>query len=221
MKPDIKFPDIDLSKVKAVLLDLDNTLFHYDSCNAKAISKCHAHYQKHIDKKISLKDFSDFYYKKRNLTIKRLSPQGACRSRLFVFQAMFEEMKFDESWVLAAKYDQIYWQSLIANMKIAKDAENFLKKCKKANIATCIVTDMIADIQVLKLQKLQVTKYIKYLVTSEEVGAEKPDAAMFKTALKKLKLTAKDVIMIGDDYDKDIKGAKAVGIKSYQVKVIG
>jgi putative hydrolase of the HAD superfamily len=132
---------------------------------------------------------------------------------------MFEEANLERGFELAKKYDEIYWSNLIGNMKLAKDASIFLKNCQDLSIDICIVSDMIAHIQVKKLQKLGIAQNIKYLVTSEEIGAEKPDPRMFQAALNKLNLSPKEVIMIGDSENKDIKGAQALGIKSYKVLV--
>ena len=219
MEKIIRYPKINLNNVKGVLLDLDNTLYHYDSCHIRAINECHLHYRNNHDKDISFDDFSNIYRKKRDLVTERLSPQGVCRSRLFAFQAMFEEINLDKNFELAKKYDEIYWNTLIKNMVISKDAAIFLQKCQNLNIVICIVSDMIANIQIRKLQKLGVTKNIRYLVTSEEVGTEKPDAKIFQMALDKLGLSAKEVVMIGDSEIKDIKGAQALGIKAYKISI--
>ena len=59
------------------------------------------------------------------------------------------------------------------------------------------------------------SKYIDIIVTSEEVGIEKPSTQMFYTILQKLNLNPCDVIMIGDNYDKDIIGAINANILGY------
>lgn len=219
MENKIKFPKINLANVKAVLMDLDNTLYHYNSCHELAIQECYACYNRDISPNISFAEFSNIYRKNRDLVTKRLSPQGVCRSRLFAFQAMFEEMNLARNWELAKEYDDFYWNSLINHMVIAKDALSFIEKCRSSGIDICIVSDMIANIQISKLQKLGISQGIKYLVTSEEVGVEKPDPRIFQAALNKLDLGPKEVIMIGDCDNKDIKGGQNMGIKSYKVMV--
>ena len=52
----------------------------------------------------------------------------------------------------------------------------------------------------------------------EEAGIEKPNKLIFNLSLEKIKLQYKDVIMVGDSFSKDIKGAKELGIKSYLIK---
>lgn len=54
-------------------------------------------------------------------------------------------------------------------------------------------------------------------VISEEVGALKPDARMFDTALAAVGLSradARHVVMVGNNLERDIRGANAVGITS-------
>ena len=103
-------------------------------------------------------------------------------------------------------------------MHLNQDAEWFLKTCKERNIQICVVTDMQAHFQV---QKLKIDNLIDYLVTSEEVGKEKPNPEMFLLALEKLDLQVNDVIMIGDNQKKDIEGARNLGIKAYQINLDG
>ncbi len=210
----IKFPEIDLTNVKAVLIDLDDTLYNYESSHQHAIKIC---YDKFFADKTDLATFLTKYKNKRVAVVKSLKGQGACRSRFLAFQHLLEEMQDDDSYVKAMLLDELYWNSLIDVMKLEDDAKNFLELCKNKGLDVCVVTDMLAITQVKKLQKLQITNYVKYLVTSEEVGIEKPNELMFRTALKKLNLEPQDVIMIGDNFEKDIKGAQALGIKAYQV----
>ncbi len=52
---------------------------------------------------------------------------------------------------------------------------------------------------------------------SQEVGCEKPDARMFLHALNQLNISAADygrVVMVGNNLERDIKGANALGIIS-------
>lgn len=52
------------------------------------------------------------------------------------------------------------------------------------------------------------------LLTSEEVGKEKPEKAYFEEALRISNSSPKDCIMIGDNFDDDIEGALSTGIRA-------
>ena len=68
----------------------------------------------------------------------------------------------------------------------------------------------------LKIIKLGINEYIDNIVSSEEAG-EKPNLNIFKLAYCKMNCDKKTLVMIGDNYKKDILGAKRFGIKSYQL----
>ena len=213
----ILFPKIDLVGKKAALIDIDSTLYPYEYSHKIALKSCFENFKK-LKLRISYKKFQDLYRGKRLLVTKRLEGQGACRSRLLAFQMLFEELKIENNFILSLEYEEIYWNSFINSIQVESEALKFLVLCKKKYISVCAVTDMQASIQIRKLKKLGVAQYIDYLVTSEEVGYEKPDPRIFQYALNKLAQEAQDCVMIGDHYEKDILGAESLGIVSYQVK---
>ena len=196
-----------------MLVDIDNTLYAYKPAHKKALEACYELFINEAQASFSLKKFFDKYTEKRKEVTERLKPQGACRSRFFAFQSLFEDMKIPQAFNKALEYEKLYWESFIKNMVLFDDALHFFKKCKEKNLLTCAISDMQVYFQVRKLQILKVDHLIDYLVTSEEIGVEKPAPIVFETALKKMSLEAHQVIMIGDDKEKDIQGAKSVGIK--------
>ena len=59
-----------------------------------------------------------------------------------------------------------------------------------------------------KIEKLGITDYIDTIFSAEEVGYMKPHKAFYEGLLKKAKLTnLKDSLFIGDELEKDVKGA--------------
>ena len=208
------FQNIDLTHIKGVLIDIDNTLYAYEPSHKKSLEVCYKLYIKEFQTSFTFKEFAKKYTEKRKKVTERLKPQGACRSRFFAFQSLFEEMKLPQAFNRALNYEKLYWQTFMKSMVLCEDVFNFLKQCKEENLLVCAISDMQSYFQVKKLQILGVDHLIDYLVTSEEVGVEKPSPVIFKTALEKMNLKASQVIIIGDDEEKDIQGAKSVGIKS-------
>jgi FMN phosphatase YigB (HAD superfamily) len=67
------------------------------------------------------------------------------------------------------------------------------------------------------LQSLDLHHYFDFIVTSAEVGVQKPAAQVFEHALQRAKvlhpcLTARDCYYIGDHYEGDVLGARAAGM---------
>ncbi|AEC51786.1 hypothetical protein PNA2_0870 [Pyrococcus sp. NA2] len=68
--------------------------------------------------------------------------------------------------------------------------------------------------QVLKLKISGILKYFDVVITRDDVGTVKPDPRIFIAALSKLKVHPKDAVMVGDNLEQDIFGAKALGMRT-------
>jgi HAD superfamily hydrolase (TIGR01549 family) len=64
------------------------------------------------------------------------------------------------------------------------------------------------------LRKLEISRFFNTILVSEEARWRKPHKKIFKTALKRLKTTAEETVYVGDSPLEDIKGAKAVGMRT-------
>jgi HAD superfamily hydrolase (TIGR01509 family) len=209
------FDKINLEGVKGILIDLDNTLYPYDINHERAMDKCIEECQQSLG--ISKDQFKDIFKLSRDAVHHSLNRQAASHSRLLYFQK-FSEIYFGFTKPdFALDMEELYWSEFMSGMSFMPGVERFLKKVKEAGIKSCVVTDLTTQIQLRKWQKLDLGKYIDFMVTSEEAGIEKPDRIIFDMALAKLGLDARQTIMIGDNKEKDIKGAELMGIKSYLI----
>ena len=200
--------------IKGVLLDLDNTLYDYDICNNNALKKVFAT----VSKKYNLSDdnVKKSFYKTRDQVKKILGRTASSHSRLLYFKKMIENLKDFTDPKFSLDLHEIFWKEYFKYMNLKKDAKKFLDFCKKNKIKIAIVTDLTTGIQLKKIIHLRIAKYIDFVITSEEIGKEKPDPSIFHTALEKLNCMPKEVIMIGDNYYRDIHSAKKLGISAYK-----
>ncbi len=60
--------------------------------------------------------------------------------------------------------------------------------------------------------KLGLEPYLDFVVTSQEVGADKPKPPIFLAALDKARVNASKAVHVGDQYNMDVVGARGVGI---------
>lgn len=63
-----------------------------------------------------------------------------------------------------------------------------------------------------------VLQYFEQVISSSEVGFEKPDQAIFQKALELTASQANESMMVGDRLDNDIAPAKAIGMKTVWLK---
>jgi putative hydrolase of the HAD superfamily len=92
-----------------------------------------------------------------------------------------------------------------------------LKKRYKLGIITNTSTSTEEHVR-SALQKIGIERYFDTIVTSVDVGYEKPDKRIFLVALMNLGIEASEAVMVGNRISKDILGANRLGIKSILYK---
>lgn len=75
-----------------------------------------------------------------------------------------------------------------------------------------IITNGFKEIQDIKMKASNLHGYFKEVVTSECCGYKKPDKRMFEHALERINVKPEECIMIGDNIECDVEGARAAGI---------
>ena len=76
-----------------------------------------------------------------------------------------------------------------------------------------IETNGVSEVRAIELQTSGMYKYFDKVITSEEAGFKKPDVRIFNFAFEKSGALPQNSIMIGDDYEVDIVGAKGVNMQ--------
>src|SRR5438067_6426803 len=67
------------------------------------------------------------------------------------------------------------------------------------------------------LEHLGISKFFSHLFISSEIGADKPDPEIYRRALKCIRLSANQVIHVGDDSARDWKAATDAGLSVFQL----
>jgi len=196
-------------RYKGILLDLDNTLYPYVITHERALDAV-ADVGSH-SLAISPHEIRMLYKQARDEIGEALSGTAASHHRLLYFQRMME-LKSIHDLTIPLKLYNCYWDAFLQAMTLDAGVREFFEAVK--DVPVCCVTDLTAHIQYRKLMRLNLMSSITYLVTSEEAGCEKPEEGIFKRALGKMKLSASQVCMIGDNYERDILGAQSMGMAS-------
>lgn len=198
--------------IRAVILDLDNTLYSYEPLNEEAGTRV----QEFICRELNLvgQQYEQAYRFGREETKKRLGNVGASHNRLLYFQRSLEYLGINPM-PLSLRMYEIYWGTFLEKMSLREGAEEFMDCMLEHGIRLMICTDLTAHIQHRKIEALGIADKICCLVTSEEAGVEKPAPEIFALCLKKLKLPSEEVCCIGDDLRKDVEGAAAAGIHAF------
>lgn len=75
-----------------------------------------------------------------------------------------------------------------------------------------IITNGFAEIQAVKMASADIASYFTNVITSENANAKKPDPLVFEFAMSISGADVAESLMIGDNYEADIRGAQSVGM---------
>jgi putative hydrolase of the HAD superfamily len=81
-------------------------------------------------------------------------------------------------------------------------------------VPVAIVTNGPPDIQRLKIEQAGIAPHLSAVVISGELGVGKPDPAIFRRALELLEVAPERAVMVGDNWERDVLGARAVGMRA-------
>ena len=82
----------------------------------------------------------------------------------------------------------------------------------KPNYKMHIITNGFNLVQHKKIENSGLKKYFDKIITSEEAGVKKPNPYIFQYALQQANAVANESLMIGDNWEADIMGAKNAGL---------
>lgn len=91
------------------------------------------------------------------------------------------------------------------------DVLSTLETLKEQRFTLGLLTNLAQDMSPL-CHKLGLESYLDFVVTSQQVGADKPEPPIFLAALDRAKVEASQAVHVGDQYKLDVVGARRVGI---------
>ena len=194
-----------------IIFDLDNTLYDYDICHKYALNKAIYYLLEYC--RNDYEYINNLYLTIANRLKNELGNTAASHNKTIYFKQLIEELKLKYS--LVTLITETYWNTFYSKMECFEGVKEFIEWNKLIGKKIGILTDYQTEYQIIKLKRLGLLTFVDVIITSEEVGIEKPSNQMFQTILRKMNLNADEVIMVGDNYKKDIQGAISIGILSY------
>lgn len=195
--------------IHAVIFDIDNTLYDYDAAHTVAFRILTQYAQQTLH--VNAEDFSALHQKADQILRRRTGGDcAAIHNRLIRYQILLEEL--GKPILHAPVMERLYWNSLIDAAVPSPGALDCLTQLRQAGIRLGVGTDMTADWQYAKLDRLNLLPLLDFVVTSEEAGQEKPGSGFFQLCLEKARCPASGCVFIGDNWSKDVEGARNSGM---------
>jgi 2-haloalkanoic acid dehalogenase type II len=198
-----------VSQLKAVLFDLDDTLFDHAHSSQVALQTLHAEHAAHVDFGAFAHEHAELleHFHERFLKGEYSLDEGRAARMTALFQHFDLPVNKDIALRVATTYRDVHQ----ANRQLVAGAGDLLEKLY-CEYSLAIVTNNSSAEQHAKLKHLGITGYFKALAISEEVGATKPDARIYYAALDQLGCEPHEAVMVGDNLHVDVQGAHDAGI---------
>lgn len=100
--------------------------------------------------------------------------------------------------------------------QVFPDVEDTLRKVRARGFHVGVLSNWDDRLRTL-LDRLGLAQCFDSLTISCEVGVEKPNAGIFLAALRVADVSAEEAIHVGDNYEEDVRGAEAVGMRALLV----
>ena len=196
--------------IKAVIFDIDNTLYCYDTAHTAAMEALHGYARAELG--ISPAEL-DMLLKEKQQQIKaELGDQAAIHNRGIRCLRVLEQLKMPLRH--ASRMEKLYWNTLISVSAPNPGVLECLKALKDGGYTLGIGSDMTLDFQLEKLERLGLIDFFDFIVTSEEAGCEKPNSRFFSLCARKAGAAPEECVFVGDNLKKDILGSMAVSMKA-------
>ena len=203
------------SKIKAVVFDIDDTLYPAEECYEYGRIQLGLYCKDKFG--FFESEFNEYFSEAKKITKSKLGNVASSHNRFLYVQTLCELAGINPLVHALEMYD-IYWGAAIEHLVIYPYVIPLMSKIKSQDLKIGLLSDLTAHIQFRKKQKLGIAQYVDAIVTSEEAGEEKPSDRMFSLILKKLNVSASEALMIGDNTKKDILGAQNIGMNYYHVQ---
>ncbi|MCW7505168.1 HAD family hydrolase [Leptospira paudalimensis] len=206
----------------ALFLDLDNTILPSKEAYAHAIENCAKDWQEQM----LGGNFLELYDLARKQVKSQLKHHSSNRLRLLCFKLMWEMLG---NGFQTKDIDGVFWMedryyfhflSYYAEEKKKEKYQNSLFPLLVSlskEFPIYLTTNETLRTQLLKVRGFLPDEFRFTLITSEEVGFEKPTKEFFQYVMEKANEDPKDCILLGDNWEDDILGASSHGISSIHI----
>ncbi|QAU13701.1 HAD family hydrolase [Halorubrum sp. BOL3-1] len=196
---------------EAVLFDLDNTLYPYAPCNEAGKRAALAAFRER-GYEMDRETFDELYATARREAKRETRTTAASHDRHIYFERALRLHAGEHDAADALAVGDAYWEGYASEMELCDGVERVFDALGESGLDIAVVTNLTTRVQLRKLSRLAVDDRVDRLVTSEEVGREKPSAIPFTTALAAFECRPTEALMVGDNPAADVGGANAVGM---------
>ena len=194
--------------IKAVIFDIDNTLMDFMRMKRAAVG---AAVDAMLDAGLSMKK------EKMYESIFETYWKDGIEDQNIFDKVLVKEFGAVDYRILAAGIIG-YKRAKEGHMTLYPRVKLALTELMKGGIAMGVLSDAPRLSVWMRIVALGLHHYFEHVVTFEDTGERKPSPKPFRKILGLLAVEPREAIMVGDWAERDIKGAKALGIRTAWAK---
>ena len=197
---------------KAVLFDMDDTIFDHSMTSRRALARL----------------------REREPRLRGPPLDSVWREYLRLLEAVHPDVMAGRITIQESRVERFRQLALFCGNPVGTDvAAGFSKEYRRnyqklrrtvpgvrrvleqlqGRVVVGIVTNNEVAEQEEKLDYLRVRALIDFMIVSAGVGVSKPDPEIFRLALERARARPEDAVMIGDSWTSDVTGARNAGIR--------
>lgn len=196
---------------KHVFFDLDDTLWDFEGNSSVVLQDLFREFE--LNRKLGV-DFGDFYtsYKAVNAGLwaryyQREIDKAYLRNHRFNLAFnRFGYDNYEENLLITAHYLE-----RAPKGRLLKDGCLEMLNYLKERYTLHLITNGFKEVQAIKIDNCQLRGYFSAIIISEEHNLTKPDEKVFRLAESMAGATQEQCVMIGDNFECDVKGALNAG----------
>jgi len=195
--------------IKAVLFDLDGTLYDRDAAMVTLAHDQFEAFRNGLQPRVDEERFTSRFIE--------LDDHGYA-SRSDVYRRLADEFGLD-NW-LTVDLERHFWEAYTRRCDISADTWNTLQTLRAAGRRLGIVTNGQTEWQSRKLDGLGLGSFFDVVLISEQEGIRKPDARIFERARERCGVDQpSETMFVGDHPEVDVAGSHAAGMVSVWKRV--
>ena len=205
---------VNTKNIKHIFFDLDDTLWDFEKNSSAVLQNLFIEFDLQTKLNTSFNLFF-YHYKLINTSLwqqyykKQITKEYLRNNR---FNEAFKYFKYD-NYDLNLLVTEAYL-SRSPHGKILKENCIEVLDFLKPNYNLHIITNGFKEVQNIKIDACNIGHYFTSIIISEEHNLTKPDKQLFTLAQTINNTISTECIMIGDNYDADVLGAKNAGWQS-------
>lgn len=199
---------------KAIFFDFGGTLMDYESD-----MRAHVEIMRTFRDRYGVDDSVEELTTRLNRFIKSLNRNPVDSNMMLgreiirlSFELMLDSLNLDFHEEDLEWFRQQYWEKHRLHIELYPEAKNVLRSMWETGLHVGLISDIDHDFMLDQLIRLGIIDFFDALTSSEEAGVWKPDPQIFELALSKAKCAGSEAVHIGDNLERDIQGAKNMGM---------